>query len=266
MISRNVLFAIGFGALLAACGGGGDPGPTPLAHHFDDMYIAQVPLEEKQAVITTQNDYSVAKMERAKAEADLNDAGVQLDIARNERQQASLDEKSANTRKKAAEDSGDQNRVNTATREVRAAELSRKAADQKVAYLEAHRRYLKKQLRYTEENLYATEAKFEQAKSRLAKAKNIRPKNFDPGVYDRQAEDRARRTQRARQVAADEKAKAETKKKQWQGMVKEAERLGAPKTSPSPADAGGGAAGGTTDNGTDGAGNGGAEGGASTTP
>jgi len=211
-------------ALLAACGGGGDPGPGPLKHHFDDMHIAAIPLGEKNQVIQAQNDYSVAKMERAKAEADFADSGTQLEVAKNEREQTLLAEKSALSMKKAADGSSDMNRINAATAETRATELARKAADEKVSWVNAHRKYLKKLLRYTEENMYTQEAKYEVAKARLAQNKNIRPKGFALANFDKQYKKRSERAQRARAVSSKEKQKADKKKKAWRQMDSAAKR------------------------------------------
>ena len=198
MVTKTrLLFSASLLALLWACGGGGNPGPKPLSHHFDDMYIARVPMEEKQSIIDAQNEYSKAKMEHAEAEAGANDVGTKMEVAKNERQQAMLDEKSAKTKEKSANDSGDMTRVNTAKGELRSAELGRRAADQKIEALKAKRDYLKLLLRYTLENMYAMEAKYELAKARVAKNKNIRPKNFKVSYYEKQASARSRSAQKA---------------------------------------------------------------------
>lgn len=222
---------------LLACGGGGDPGPRPLSHHFDDMHIAAVPIAEKQSVIEAQNAYATAKMERAKAEADYNESATKLSVAENEREQALLAEKSARTEKKAADDSNDLTRINAAAAELHRAELARKAADEKVSWLKVYREYLKKWLRYTEEAMYAAEAKYELAKARIAQKKNIRPKGFDPAVFETQYKERSERAQRARAQAMQIKQKADAKKKQWEAMVKAAQPK--PATQPKPAATGG---------------------------
>ena len=213
-----------------ACGGASDLPPKPLSRHFDDVYIAQVPLAEKQSMLEAQNEYSLAKQEKLKAEADLKTSATELEVARNERQATLLDEKSASSRKRAAVDSGDQNRVNSASREVRAAELSRRAADAKVEWLDAHRAYLKRQVRYTEENTYAKEARFELAKARIARSNDIKPKDFDLEAYERQATERGRRAQEAHARAQRDKQAADGKRKHWQQQRREADKMGAPDT------------------------------------
>lgn len=208
------------------CGGGGESRPRPLSYHFDDVHIAAVPMGEKNDIFQAQNDYSVAKAEYQKAVADFESSGTELDVAKNERQQALLAEKSARQRKKAADSSSDMTRINQAAAELRAAELARKAADEKVSYLKAHRKYLQKWVRYTEEEMYAKEARFELAKARLAHNKNIKPKGFDIKRFENQAKDRSERAQRARAKANSEKAKAEEKRKKWQTMLQAARQAG----------------------------------------
>ena len=115
-------------------------------------------------------------------------------------------------------------RVNTVKGEMRGAELGRRAADQKIEALKAKRNYLKLQLRYTLENMYAMEARFELAKARVAKSKNIQPKNFKVSYYEKQSTERSRSAQKARSLTAKEKGNYEREKKKWQSMKKDADR------------------------------------------
>lgn len=223
---RNLVSVLALPALLWGCGGGGDPAPGPLKYHFDDMYIARISIEEKQDVFKAQNDYAVAKSERALAETNFNENATQMDVAKNERKQALLEEKSAQSKVKAAKDSGDMNRVNTAKSELRAAELSRRAADQKIEMLKAQRAYLKKELRTSLEKLYAKEARFELAKARVAKDKNIKPKGFNYKEFETQSQDRSRRAQRYMALSGKDKSKFLKEKKKWEQMKREAEKAG----------------------------------------
>jgi hypothetical protein len=228
VLSRHIAAAFVASALATApaCGGASDPKPMPVKKHFDDMHIAQVEIAEKQNVVQAQNDFSIAKMEHAKAEADFNEVRTKIKIAENERDQALLSEKSAGHEKKSADDSSDMNRVNSAMRSKRAAELSRKAADEKVSYLKEYRNYLQKHMLYTEWNRYAAEARFELAKAKVAQAKNIRPKDFEIADYEKQYKQRADGAKKAHSKAETAKKKAETKKKKWQALVNEANKAG----------------------------------------
>src|SRR5689334_3320290 len=112
---------------MAACGGSGDSRPAKLSTHLDDKYIVQVPMDQKQGVVQAQNDWGVAKMENAKAEADYNAIGSQMQVVRNDRDKAKLQMSSANSNKKTADASADTNKINAATKEIRTAELAVKA-------------------------------------------------------------------------------------------------------------------------------------------
>jgi hypothetical protein len=204
-----------FVALGTGCGGPSDSPPKPLSTRFDDMYIAQIPLEQKQAVVQTQNDWSVAKMENAKAEADLNEVSSQLTVVKNDQKAAKLSIDSAISNKKLAESSADTNKINAAQKELRAAELGQRAADARVKYYEAYRDYLKKHHRYTQENMYWREAQYELAKAQLAQKNNVSPKGVDYNWFPKQEADRNKRAASARQKAEDEKKKALSQRDAW---------------------------------------------------
>src|SRR5678815_4081854 len=84
---------------LGACGGASDSPPVPLTTHFDDMYIATISPAQKPTVVQTQQDWSVARMENAKAEADYNESATQLSIAQNDQKAAGLTVDSAKAAK-----------------------------------------------------------------------------------------------------------------------------------------------------------------------
>jgi hypothetical protein len=213
------------GLVVAGCGGPSDPPPGPLARHFDDMHIARIPLEQKQAVVTTQNDWAVAKMENANAEANTQEADSQLHQARNDHRASRLAVDSAIAAKKAAEQSADMNRINSAQKDLRAAEDSSKAAEARVKYFEQWRAYLKRYHRYTQENMYFREAQYENAKAQLAKTNNIQPKGVNYDWFPKQAEERDRRTQKAKQAAEGEKGKTLDARQRWLSAQQAADKL-----------------------------------------
>src|SRR5213078_4869440 len=109
-LSKILVIAVLAGSAFAgslACGGASDSPPVPLARHFDDMYIAAIPPAQKPSVVQSQQDWSVARMENAKAEADLNESATQLSIAQNDQKRARLDIDSTVSAKKSAEASAD---------------------------------------------------------------------------------------------------------------------------------------------------------------
>jgi hypothetical protein len=216
-MTRSLMTVAVLGTLVA-CGGGGDSRPQPLSHHFDDYLIARVDVGEKQNIFKAQNDYHIAKGEYVTTQTQLDDNATRREVAQNEVSQSKLDEKSANSRMKNAESTGDMNRVNAVKAEIRAAEVARQAAEQKVKAVKAERKYLEKRLRYTEEQMYAEEAKFELAKAEVAVAKGIRPKNFQISEYKNQYADRSRRAQRAKAFVDQEKATFNQEKKKHDAL------------------------------------------------
>lgn len=210
------LLAIGVLWFAASCGGGSDDSPpTPLARHFDDMFIADVGMDQKQAVLQTQQDYSIAKMENAKAEADYNEATAQLTGVRNDQKGTRLAIDTAISNKKQAESSADNNRINQATKELHAAEQLAKAADARVKYHDAYRNWLKRHWRYTQENMYWREAKFELAKSQLAQKNNKSPKGVDYNWFPTQEQSRGKRVGSAKEKADAERQRAMAARDTW---------------------------------------------------
>lgn len=200
---------------LGACGGSSDGPPAPLSKRFDDMYIAQIPLDQKQAVVQTQNDWSVAKMENAKAEADFNELSGQINIVRNDHKAARLQLESAQATKKSAEASADTNRINTAQVDVRNAELAVKAAESRIKYYETYRGFLKTFWYYTQANMYWREAQYELAKSQLGEKNNIAPKNVTYTAFPSQEAERNKQAQSLRSRAESEKSKATSARDNW---------------------------------------------------
>jgi hypothetical protein len=220
---------------LGACGGAKEKPPQPLSRHFDESFIAQLSVADQQGVIKAQGDYDVAKREQAKAVADEREAQSMLDIARNELQAARLDEKSAQTRMQAANTSADQTRVNSATKESRGAELARRAAEERVHYLEAYQAWLHVAVVYTQENTFYKESQLELSEASLAHSHNIQPQGFNFTDYENQEADRRSRIQQRKERADNAKATALQKRSAWLAIQSEADKtLGKPSQFPDP--------------------------------
>jgi hypothetical protein len=209
---------------LAACGGSSDGPPPPLGRHFEDSFIASIPVDQQSDVIKAQNDHNVAQREQAKAEADLREQKVQLDVAKNEARAAKLDLDSAKSREKMAQQSADMNRINTATKETRGAELARNAADERVKYYTAYGQWLNKLLRYTQENTYWRESQYELAKARLAQKNNIAPAGFNYDNFVQQESQRAKRVEGAKAKAEGAKGGAMDARQKWLVIQGEADK------------------------------------------
>ncbi len=236
VLSRLLAIGVLSAGLTAACGGGsGDSPPTPLARHFDDMFIADIGLEQKQAVVQAQNDWSIAKMENAKAEADFNNATAQITVVRNDHKASRLAIDSAISNKKQAEASADNNQINNATKQLHAAESLAKAAEARVKYFEAYRTFLKRHWLYTQENMYWREAQYELAKSQVAQKNNKSPKGVDYAWFPKQEGERGKRVQTAKGKADAERSRAESARNAWLQQQEVADREnGRPSSLPDP--------------------------------
>jgi hypothetical protein len=199
---------------LAACGASDEP-PKPLGAHYDDMYIAGVPLDQKQQMITTQNDWNVARMQNANADAQEKDAESQLHQAHNDQKATQLGVDSATSNKKSADLSNDMNRVNQATKDLNTARDLAKAADARVRYLEAYVRYLRRYERWTQENMYWREAQYENTKAQIGQHNNIAPKGVAYDSFPKQMEDREHRTSGAKGKYEDLHKTAENERDNW---------------------------------------------------
>ena len=229
---------------LAACGGSSDSPPGPLAKHFDDMYIAQIPLDQKTAVVSTQNDWSLAKMQQAKAEADFNDSATAIQVAQNDLKASRLAVDSAISQKKSAQASNDNNRINQSTKDEQVAEHLSKAAEARVKYLQAYREYLKVVWRASQENMYWREAQYELAKRTLAQKSNISPKGVSYDWYKSQEQERGKRAATWKAKLSDKHQATLASRDNWLKLQKTADtENGHPSALPDPmATAGGGAA------------------------
>ena len=229
--------------LFGACGGSSDTPPGPLGKHFDDMYIAQIPLDQKTAVVQTQNDWSLAKMQQAKAEADYNDSATAIQVSRNDLKASRLAVDSAISQKKSAQASNDNNRINQSTKDEQVAEHLSKAAEARVKYLEAYRDYLKVVWRNSQENMYWREAQYELAKSTLAQKSNISPKGVNYDWYKQQEAERGKRAGTWKQKLADKQKATMASRDNWLKLQKTADtENGHPSALPDPMAAPGAAA------------------------
>ena len=221
--------------LFGACGGSSDTPPGPLGKHFDDMYIAQIPLDQKTQVVQTQNDWSLAKMAQAKAEADYNDSATVISVARNDLKASRLGVDSAISQKKSAQSSNDNNRINQATKDEQVAEHLSKAAEARVKFLEAYRDYLKVVWRQSQEMMYWREAQYELAKSSLAQKTNISPKGVKFEWYQSQEKERGSRAATWKGKLGDKQKQTQASHDNWVKLQKTADtENGHPSALPDP--------------------------------
>jgi hypothetical protein len=211
---RFAYFLCASAILVASCGGSSGPErPKPLRTRLDDMHIATVSMDKKEAVLLAQNEYAKAKMAYANAKSAVDDAHTKAKIAENEHKQARIDADTAAAKKESANSSGDMNRISAANREMKTADLKMQATRAKIKGWKAWRKAREYKAIAAEENMYYMQARFELSKANLARANNIRPKGFSHARFQKQEAERSRRAQKAKAVAEKETAKA---KREWQ--------------------------------------------------
>jgi hypothetical protein len=211
-------------ALVFACGGGELARPKPVTQKLDEVYIARVPPDQRPEVSNSQNEFQLARSNKMTAEDDFRKAETDVQLAQGEVEKATIEERSAGLKKKDADATHDMTLSNAAAAEVRAAQLTRRAADAHVTYARARRDYLKMVLRFHEFEVINKEARFELEKAKVAKSNNIRPDTgFDYGQFESQQKDRSESAQRAKNDAEKLRAKMVDKEKAWKDAQKEAD-------------------------------------------
>lgn len=212
-------------AVMVGCGGGAaEQSATPLASHFDEMYIATIPIDQKEAIVQAQQEWNVARMENATATAQLKESESQLYQARNDEKASRLAIDSAVANKNTANASADMNRINQATKELNTAQNAGKAANSRVRYLETYRDYLKQQVHYTQEAMYWREAQFEAAKAKLAEANHIAPKGVAFDAFPKQIEARQKRVQSAKAARDAAKLSVNSHRDTWRTLQAQSDR------------------------------------------
>ncbi len=202
---------------LAACGGAGSAARAkPLQYHFKEHHLSRVPESDKAEMLAARAEHLRAREENRKALSDHAHSARAVDAAKREAETAHQQKDAADKRRSDAEDSKDWNLTNRATRDQRVAEVTVRAAEQKVRMLEAHRDWLAEQVKYTLENVYAAEAKYELAKANVARAHDIAPPDFAYQAYVDQYQQRRARAERLKGPADEEKEIWLAEKKEWE--------------------------------------------------
>jgi hypothetical protein len=154
--------------LAGACGGGSK-------YKIDDNVLAQVPLQDKQAMLAAQQERSIAQEELLKAKADAAQGDRERDIADNEHKAAKLGVDSAELAQKSAEATGDVNRKATAEHDLQVAKLGVKASEAKLDWSKKRGDWLNAVRDAAERQVEAADAKYELEKAKVASAKGIKP-------------------------------------------------------------------------------------------
>lgn len=223
MHARSKIFAVAMLLALGCGGGGGETKAKPLKVRYDDALLVQIGTDQRAPANTARETWQKAVDEHHKAQADYNEVNGQMSVVKNDKKQADLKLDSAKSMKKSADSSNDANKMNAAQKDLRSAELGKKAAEARVKYYEAYRSFLKKHMKFTEEQMYWREAQYELAKSQVGQAAALRPPKVNYALFGPQEAERAKKAEKARDAALAEKQKAASARENWLKLQIEAD-------------------------------------------
>ncbi len=177
-MKKQQLLGFALGLTLAGCSSG-------AKYKVDDASLASVPVEEKQGVLSANNDLAVARENKIKADADYRAASNDLAVAENDRKTANVTLDTARIKQKGAEQIADFNAKAAAGQEVEVGKLAVKAADAKVEFLAKRKKWFDRAVDAADAHVRCADTKKELEKARLAQAKGIRPtEKFDISQFE----------------------------------------------------------------------------------
>lgn len=182
------ILVIGLFFLGAACGG--TPRNAALKNRVSEARLAPVSVAQRSQEAATHQAVFLAEWQLAFTKGQLEGAELEVKIAKNDLASAKLGMKSALLEKKAADESGDMNRMKEATQKALIAE--KEAAVHTLAIDRAKRSmsYLKKRVVYEESMFRSFEAKLEVDRAESLNAAGIVPPDFKLKTYKSQYADR----------------------------------------------------------------------------
>jgi hypothetical protein len=217
--ARFPLLGLFLVAVVTACGGG-------LKYKVDDGALDAVPAGDRQGVFAAQNDLEIAKSEQRTADSQLESLARDQDIAKTEKQQASLEIDKATAEQEGAIASRDENRANAAKHGKEAADVGAKAADAKIDWLNEKKDWLKATRDAADAHVAAAQAKVELEKAKVAQAKGIKPdSDFSLGNYEDQWKDKNSDWESAKKKAASEEKDSKESEKKWQDLVAQHQKM-----------------------------------------
>lgn len=173
------LLLLGSCVLLYACGG-----PAPIIKHRLSMeMLTNSPPDVRASVADAYRNHYRAKLTLAHTEFLLDDVDYELQIARAEKSKAKQSKKIAKIQSKRNLLAYKLKLMDEAKARVFGFDKKSSALDERIRYLKAQRRYLRKGVIHGKAAIYHTEARFELAKAKLANERKTIPKGFKLAAY-----------------------------------------------------------------------------------
>lgn len=182
--------SMGFLLVLGLAGCGGPSATAELKTRVNASHLAPVPMEQRQAVADAEQAVFLARWQLEYTQLELADARTGIKVAQNELERAGLSAKSADVKKKRAEETGDGTRIRATGREELVASLLIAVAEKELDKARKRVEYLEARLEAEELIHRREEARAEYVKARSMSESGVRPPDFDPGQYESQYKER----------------------------------------------------------------------------
>lgn len=196
--------ALALVAGLAACGGAS--GNAKLKSRVTDQHLAPMTSAERGHEADLYREVFLAAWQIEYTKAQIDAADLELKLAKNDLASAKIGMKSAGIEAKAAEETGELNKMAETKGGERIAQLEIDMHKLKIDRAKANVSYLKKRLDHEERLHRSREAELESIKADAMKGAGIKPPGFEANTYKAQFKDRSA------QAKASEAGVAESKK------------------------------------------------------
>jgi hypothetical protein len=178
------------GLFLSAAACGGTPRNTALKNRVDEERLAPVSLANRSMEAEAHQGVFLAEWQIAFTKGQLEGAALEVKIAKNNLASAKIGKKSAVLEKKAADESGDINKIKAATQAALVADKEAEVHQISIDRAKQSLAYLKKRLVYEESQFRSQEAKLEYARASSLNTAGIVPPNFKLKTYKSQYSER----------------------------------------------------------------------------
>jgi len=202
--------------LVLACGGSG----PVIKHRLSMDMLSNSPPEVREPVSDAYRNHYEAKLKLAHMEFALNDVEYELKIAKVERSMSSQSKKIQKLQSKRNLLSYKLKLMDAAKAQVLGLDKKHDSLTERIRYLKAQRRYLRKGIKHGRAAVYHTEAQFELAKATLAKERNTIPKGFALKRFVAQEKRTGKVARRTAENSKSAERSAQEKERAWKKASK----------------------------------------------
>ncbi len=199
VIKLSLLFVLG-----TACGGSSN---GTLRNQVNNAHLAPVSAAERASEAEAQQEVFLAEWQIVYTESQLRSSKLDIKLAKNKLASAKLEVKNAVLRRKAAQESADQNAVASATHDEKLANLQIAVHTLAIEHAKQSSRVFEKRLEHEKRRVRTREAGVELAKATSLQAAGIRPPKFDAKKYKTQHSERLSSAKAAKASVDSERTK-----------------------------------------------------------